>query len=75
MAYTGPLTELQACRVCGEPRFDEQGSAREFYTIPLGPQLQALFRSPEGAQDMRYRAEQTAEILAELEAYEGLPEV
>ncbi|KAF8156747.1 hypothetical protein B0H34DRAFT_630637, partial [Crassisporium funariophilum] len=28
---------------------------RWFVTLPIGPQLQALWRTPEGAQAMRYR--------------------
>lgn len=62
-AYTGPHSDRQTCYVCGAPRYDENGNAQEFYTIPLGPQLQALFRSEESAKDMHYRREKTQEIL------------
>ncbi|KAJ7720471.1 hypothetical protein DFH07DRAFT_760812, partial [Mycena maculata] len=37
MAYTGPLADLELCRVCKAPRFDETGSSRKFSTMPLGP--------------------------------------
>lgn len=75
MAYTGPFAERDTCKFCGTARFDEHGVAREFYTIPLGPQLQALFRSPEGARDMHYRAEETERILEELTETGGVIEV
>jgi hypothetical protein len=62
-AYTGPYSELDSCPVCKAPRFDENGLPQKFYTIPLGPQLQALFRNPESAKHMHYRREKTQEIL------------
>ncbi|KAJ7758457.1 hypothetical protein DFH07DRAFT_958303 [Mycena maculata] len=71
MAYTGPLADLELCRVCKAPRFDETGSSRKFSTMPLGPQLQALFRSPAGAESMKYRVQKTEEIKMCLEVYEG----
>ncbi|KAK6980866.1 hypothetical protein R3P38DRAFT_2579503, partial [Favolaschia claudopus] len=50
MAYTGPFSDRQSCTFCGTPRYDPvTGAAREFYTMPLGPQLQALYRTPESA--------------------------
>jgi hypothetical protein len=42
-----------------------------FYTIPIGPQLQALWRSPEGARAMKYRRTRTEEVLAELAENDG----
>jgi hypothetical protein len=75
MAYTGPHADRTACKLCKAPRYDGNNPAREFYTIPLGPQLQALFRSPESVDDMQYRGEITTKILDELEASEGIIEV
>lgn len=66
MAFTGPFVDRESC-TCGLPRFDINGSAQEFYTIPLGPQLQALFGTPESAKKMHYRREKTAEILATMD--------
>jgi hypothetical protein len=53
LAYTGPFSELEICPLCSEPRYDQfklqssGGSAKipqqEFHTIPIGPQLQALY--------------------------------
>ncbi|KAF8068691.1 hypothetical protein FPV67DRAFT_1415071, partial [Lyophyllum atratum] len=51
MAYTGPLANLEACKYCQESRYDLAQLAssngrkkvphQHFYSIPLGPQLQA----------------------------------
>ncbi|KAF7370240.1 hypothetical protein MSAN_00654800 [Mycena sanguinolenta] len=69
MAYTGPFLDRTTCRFCGTPRFDPiSGAAQEFFTMPLGPQLQALYRSPESAKDMHYRREKTREILDSADA-------
>lgn len=71
MAFTGPNKDLTHCSEpnCNQPRYLPNGAARQqFHTIPLGPQLQALWRTEEGARNMRHRSERTAEILAEMEA-------
>jgi hypothetical protein len=74
LAYTSPWAQYEHCPYCGEERYDQQKSNRthrvsrqNFVTIPIGPQLQALWRTPEGAHNMRYQQRCTAEILAELE--------
>ncbi|KAI0370817.1 hypothetical protein BV20DRAFT_943688 [Pilatotrama ljubarskyi] len=75
MAYTGPWAELEECKFCPEPRFDQtllkqqrpvKKARRQFDTYPLGPQIQARYRSPEGAEDMRYRPTRMVEVLEEL---------
>jgi hypothetical protein len=45
---------------------------QHFYTIPLGPQLQVLWRTPEGAYAMGHCACHTAEILQELDENGGI---
>ncbi|KAF8164219.1 hypothetical protein K438DRAFT_1984740 [Mycena galopus ATCC 62051] len=82
VAFTGPRADADACSECGESRWDPQRFAdsdgvakvprKTYHTIPLGPQLQALWRSEKGAKAMRYRAENTAEILRELDANNGV---
>jgi hypothetical protein len=82
VAFTGPRVDADACSECGESRWDPQRladsggvtkiSRKTYHTIPLGPQLQALWRSEKGAKAMRYRSEKTAEILRELEANDGV---
>ncbi|KAJ7048249.1 hypothetical protein C8F01DRAFT_1039527, partial [Mycena amicta] len=75
MAYTGHLSELEACTECGAPRYDPlilarthgtvKTPQRTFSTIPIGPVIQNLWRSEEGAKRMRHRQERTAEIRKE----------
>lgn len=70
----GVLTAaLEKCPECNELRFEPhlQGSAaprprKQFLTNPLGPQLQAAWRSPENARAMCYCKECQAKILADL---------
>ena len=64
IAHTGPYANLETCPKCGEPRFDpikfatSEGETKDphqqFHTIPLSPQLQALWRSPQSADAMKY---------------------
>jgi hypothetical protein len=72
LAFTGPFSELERCPICGELRFEQdlpskkskkRTPRRVFHTIPLGPQLQALWRSPKGAHDIRYRSQCTEELI------------
>jgi hypothetical protein len=73
IAYTGPFSDLSSCPKCEEPRYKitpagrERQPQRQFHTIPLGPQLQALWRSPDSAKKMRHRSRETRRILEELE--------
>ena len=78
MGYTGPWADLDTCLLCKESRWDPLKSTprkkvpcQQFTTIPLGPQLQALWRTPEGAESMKYRRQRTADVLAEIEANDG----
>jgi hypothetical protein len=47
IAFTGPFAGLEICPECGESHYNSLGATRqELHTMPLGPQLQALFRDP-----------------------------
>jgi hypothetical protein len=74
--YTGPFANLENCPVCGTGRYDPGRAAKvplkQFYTLPLGPQLQALWRTPEGADNMRYRQRFTEQITKEIAENGGL---
>ncbi|KAG2744318.1 hypothetical protein P692DRAFT_201721996, partial [Suillus brevipes Sb2] len=64
LAFTGPFADLDNCPMCGTSRWDPAKlrasngrtkiAAQTFTTIPLGPQLQALYRHPDSARNMRY---------------------
>ena len=83
IAYTGPFTDRDTCLYCNEPRYDLELLAasdgnkkvprRQFYTIPIGPLLQAFYRNPEGALDMLHRANEIKKILEELETNGNTP--
>ncbi|KAI0059597.1 hypothetical protein BV25DRAFT_1889570 [Artomyces pyxidatus] len=75
VGYTGPYEDLDTCPdpTCRQSRYDEELLAkgikkprRQFTTFPIGPQIQARFRSPEGATEMRHRERQMQGILNEL---------
>ncbi|KAJ7575373.1 hypothetical protein C8J56DRAFT_1172215 [Mycena floridula] len=69
-AYTGPFSALEACNYCGEARYDpvvlnttgKKVPRQQQCTLPLGPQIQTLRRSEEGAKEMGYRDRKTAEV-------------
>ncbi|KAJ7289478.1 hypothetical protein C8J57DRAFT_1493916 [Mycena rebaudengoi] len=71
-AFTGPFADAEHCTTCAEPRYDPlrlpaKIPRKQYHTIPLGPQLQAIRRSKEGATQLEYRKRCTDAILAELE--------
>lgn len=81
IAYTGPFLDLDACPICSEPRYDlhrlsedKMIPRQEFHTIPIGPQIQALYRSPESASLAHYLREERARVLSDLEHEEYLSE-
>jgi len=85
IAYTGPFTHLDTCPTCGTSRWKEerlQGThgqskiaAQTFTTIPIGPQLQALYRNKDSAIDMDYLRQRTEEVLQQIQETGGIPVV
>ena len=79
-AFVGLFKDLQACPYCKEPRYDQAIFAKSkkkvarktMSTIPLGPQIQALRRSPEAAEAMRYQHNKLKDIRETLEKKETL---
>ncbi|KIK17012.1 hypothetical protein PISMIDRAFT_112278, partial [Pisolithus microcarpus 441] len=75
-AFTGPYSNLEQCPLCETSRWNQEllqstngrsrMPAKKFTTIPLGPQLQALYRDPDQACQMRYLHERTQQIIAEI---------
>ena len=66
-AFTGLYSDLDACPYCGKARFDSQGQpTKKFHTIPIGPQIQAAWRSPENARNLsEYRGRKLDELIEE----------
>jgi hypothetical protein len=79
MGYTGPFAELGCCPYCAEMRYEPETSGgdrkniskKQFHIFPIGPQLQALWRTPEGADNMGYRGRCTSSVLDELRENNG----
>ncbi|CEL58469.1 hypothetical protein RSOLAG1IB_12138 [Rhizoctonia solani AG-1 IB] len=56
VAFIGYLGDMTTCPVCHEGRLDSSGKPRNiFTTIPLIPQLRALFACPITVEKMRHR--------------------
>jgi hypothetical protein len=84
IAYTGPFLELLVCPICSEPRYDQfrletsNGTDKiprqEFHTIPIGPQLQALYRDPASATHAHYLRHERSRTLLEVQEQGTLSE-
>ena len=81
MAYTGPLADRTTCLYCDAARYkltpeskvaacDEASCVpmQQFFTVPIGPQLQALWRHPKSAKLMKYRTLRTLQVQEEINA-------
>ncbi|KDQ10224.1 hypothetical protein BOTBODRAFT_116094 [Botryobasidium botryosum FD-172 SS1] len=83
MAYVSVWASLEECPYCHEPRYDLEvlkaskgkikRARQEFHTVLLGPQLQAQRSTVEGAQDIRYRAQTTEKVFADLATNPKIP--
>ncbi|KAL6301085.1 hypothetical protein BKA93DRAFT_819140 [Sparassis latifolia] len=82
IAYTGPdFTDLDSCPMCSQPCYDQvklrasggkqRISRKVFHTFPIGPQIQALKRSPEGGESIKYCARCTEKLVNELGSNNG----
>ena len=77
VAFTGPFLTLNKCPLCNEPRYDqfwlqsthgkEKVPRQEFHTIPIGPQLQALYREPGSATVAHYLWDERSRVLSAIE--------
>lgn len=77
IAYTGTFAHLEKCTYCGENRYSGEDSEsspprRQFVTLPLGPQLQALWRHPQSVDKLRDRLRRTACALNQRESPGGI---
>lgn len=76
VGFTGAFASLMSCPICGELRYESssgntQTPVKQFTTLPIGPQLQALWRSPESAERMQYRNDHTNKIIEEIYNNQG----
>lgn len=75
LAFTGPLADNVTCHECGNPHFSDKNQptpAQEFYIIPIGPQLQALWANANSAHNLSYQWWKMNEILHERERNGGV---
>ena len=71
-AFTGAYSDLDTCPYCSAPRYHENGRPRrQFTTIPIGPVLQALYGSPQIAEEMHYLEKRLTEISQYLRTHNG----
>lgn len=70
IAFTGPFENLEACPRCSETRIDPLSNKprQSFYTLPIGPVVQALRREKTSSQKLNYFHEKTQKALTELKA-------
>ena len=70
VAFVAMYAHLDACPECGEACYDPERLAKtgvkvprkQFTTIPIGPVIQALFRSAQTAQQMHYFLEHVSQL-------------
>ncbi|GBE82064.1 hypothetical protein SCP_0404420 [Sparassis crispa] len=75
ISYTGPFKDLDICPYCHKHCYDpillascgDKKPRQQFNTFPVGPQIQARFRSPESVADMQHQKQIMADVLAELQ--------
>ena len=78
LAYTGTFATLTECPFCGERRYeqhldiDSKTPRRQFVTLPIGPQLQALWRHPISVAKLRDRLRRTTVLLAQRNSEGGI---
>jgi len=78
MAFTGPHKDLNTCLKCPEPRYDPvllhssndtiKKPWQSMTTIPIGPQIQALWSHRLSAEKMSYREQVTNTLLGQDES-------
>ncbi|KIK13056.1 hypothetical protein PISMIDRAFT_119622 [Pisolithus microcarpus 441] len=83
MAFTGPFSQLEACPTCNMSCWKQerlQGThrrsrvaAQTFTTIPISPQLQALYWHKDSTTDMDYLCTCTMEVLQHLQETGDIP--
>ena len=71
VSFTGTYSKHKKCPFCGKDRFKTSPNVntaiprRQFTTLPIGPQLQALWQHPATVAKLRDHLKRTARVLAE----------
>ncbi|KAF8986784.1 hypothetical protein BDQ17DRAFT_1436054 [Cyathus striatus] len=76
MGYTGPFALNTTCHYCSEECYctnsnGKQVAKKQFNTIPLAPQIQALWRTTDSAKNLCYQENYTNQVLDELSKSSG----
>ncbi|KAI0317687.1 hypothetical protein OF83DRAFT_1058225, partial [Amylostereum chailletii] len=82
VAFTGPFKDRETCPICLESRYDlallakgVRSPRQQFNTFPVGPQLQAQYRSPESATEMGHRDREMQKFMEELQTTGGIADI
>ncbi|KAG2065691.1 hypothetical protein BDR04DRAFT_971686, partial [Suillus decipiens] len=77
IGFTGPFSLLQHCPECDRPHYNQEvlhqthskvkTPHKQFVTVPVGPQLQALYYDLQSVQEMSYHNKHTQQIAEKLE--------
>ncbi|SJL17328.1 uncharacterized protein ARMOST_20878 [Armillaria ostoyae] len=70
-AFTGPFKDLEECYYCSKLHYENGRPRHQFYTIPIGPIIQALYASPASAKNMQHHKEATQRILEYAQTHGG----
>lgn len=71
LAFVGPFADLDTCKTCKESHYkpgEGKKPRQQFLTNPIGPQVQASWRSPESTAGMSYCRQCTDRVLADFKA-------
>ncbi|EGO02450.1 hypothetical protein SERLA73DRAFT_47977 [Serpula lacrymans var. lacrymans S7.3] len=81
IAYTGPFSNLDKCPKCSISRYNQQileqskgkklVSTQQFHTMPIGSQIQALWRDKTSAENRRHHETAAAKILKQIRCSDG----
>ena len=80
MAFTGTFSTLEKCQFYGESHFQKSRNGnvtksiprRQFVTLPVGPQLQALWHHPTMVAKLRDHLRRTREALTDRNKKSGI---
>ncbi|KAF8829384.1 hypothetical protein HHX47_DHR3000929 [Lentinula edodes] len=76
MAYTGPFADHESCPRCDTSRYDllTNRPRQQFYTLPLGPYIQTLYRDSKTAQLLGHFGERLQLLLEQVRRGEPIEE-